>query len=626
MKIISKNQVEELNTRPNSGLNKPKSGHGDTTGSNRFVKPSTPSKKRVPNSTPIVIKVNSNHKGDTESYQDQRKARKKSKQHEASEEIVKQRLAYLEKEKYKRTLKKQKKQTQNNKKNKSDARDSKQESAITKVKTVAPKAVSVPIAVEISEPSYMAKSYDRFISLLRFNITFKLTLGYTFRVIFLIAFLFATSYLSFSYFLYYQTQGSLSKNEVYIQSLLQDGFVYNDTVVTHYIASEDLYFYFYDAHKNLIFKNTEQSVHYDTAMAYAPYDFKDFPNFPTLYQSGKYMNATGVTRYFVLGKNMNKSRGTIEATLPIGVVLGFVLMLSSILSASKLAGKHLKPIKVMTDQVKDMSVNNLSTRLNVSGTKDELKDLALTFNQMLDDIQKSYEREKQFVSDASHELRTPIAVIKGYAGMLNRWGKDDPAILEESIQAILGETENMHSLVESLLFIARNDKGALKMDLAEFNLSDLICEIAKETNLIDKQHAIVENIDKNLFIYGSIDKLKQALRIFVDNSIKYTPEEGEIKISLRATQSQYVVEFSDNGIGISKEDLPHVFDRFYRADKSRTKLKDNQHGGTGLGLSIAKIIIEQHGGAIHVDSELNHGTTFTIMLPISKVPIEQFSN
>ncbi|MBF4695337.1 HAMP domain-containing sensor histidine kinase [Fusibacter ferrireducens] len=625
MKIISKNQVEELNTKPNSGLNKPRLGRGDTTGSNRFVKPNTTPQKRVSKATPIVIKVNSNS-----TVPPTVKARKKSKKKAESEELIQKRLEHLEREKHKRALKKQKKQAKKNKGKASETSPPKKASSDAKVKTTnnakdKPKNTSAPRVpeVEISEPSYMAKSYDRFISLLRFNITFKLTLGYTFRVIFLIAFLFITSYMSFSYFLYYQTQGSLSKNDVYIQSLLQNGFAYDDTVVSHYIASEDLYFYFYDEQKELVYKNTDNIMNYDDAMAYFSFDFKSFPNFPTLYQSGKYIDASGVTSYFVLGKNMNKSRGTIEATLPIGIMLCFVLMISSILSSSKLAGKHLKPIKTMTDQVKDMSANNLSTRLNVSGTKDELKDLALTFNQMLDDIQKSYEREKQFVSDASHELRTPIAVIKGYAGMLNRWGKDDPAILEESIQAILGETENMHSLVESLLFIARNDKGTLKMDLAEFNLSDLIFEIAKETHLIDKQHDIVENIDKNLFIYGSCDKLKQALRIFVDNSIKYTPEEGEIKISLRATQNQYVIELSDNGIGISKEDLPHIFDRFYRADKSRTKLKDNQHGGTGLGLSIAKIIIEQHGGAIHVDSELNHGTTFTIMLPAMKSAIAE---
>ncbi len=651
MKIISKNKVEELNTKPTSGLNKPKTGMGDTKGKYRFAKPSPP-KKASKTRAPIVIKVSDasepligfqtsfkNKSKDKSGEKTKIKSKKSSKStqkrddnweqsnfdHEA---LILQRREHLEKEKLRREWIRNKKRAQ--KKARQTVKESPEfrndtevlKSAIVKQAQAVSKK---PVYTPPPEPSYMAKSYDRFISLIRFNITFKLTLGYGFRIVFLIAFLFVSTYFGFAYFLFYQTQGNLSRSDVYIQSLLQEGYAYDTPVVANYIATEDLYFYYFDSDKKLIYKNTEASVAYDDTLPYEGYDIRQFPDFPTLYQSGKFIDTDQKTAYFVLGKNMNKARGTVEAVLPIGLILGFVLMLSSILSASKMSGKHLKPIKIMTDQVKDMSANNLNTRLNVSGTKDELKDLALTFNQMLDDIQKSYEREKQFVSDASHELRTPIAVIKGYAGMLNRWGKDDPAILEESIQAILGETENMHSLVESLLFIARNDKGTLKMDMSTFNLSDLLSEVVKETHLIDKQHAISDTIQTGHMIYGSIDKLKQALRIFVDNSIKYTPEEGEIKISLRATQSQYVIELSDNGIGISKEDLPHIFDRFYRADKSRTKLKDNQHGGTGLGLSIAKIIVEQHGGAIHVDSELNQGTTFVIMLPKSDLQTDENS-
>ncbi len=176
----------------------------------------------------------------------------------------------------------------------------------------------------------------------------------------------------------------------------------------------------------------------------------------------------------------------------------------------------------------------------------------------------------------------------------------------------------MHSLVESLLFIARNDKGALKMDKVPFSFTELFAEIVKETRLIDSQHGITDTIDQNLMIHGSSDKLKQALRIFIDNSIKYTPDGGKITLSLRRSEHHAIVVISDDGIGISKEDLPHIFDRFYRADKSRTKMKENQHGGTGLGLSIAKIIIEQHGGKIHVDSAIDEGTTFTLFLPAIK--------
>jgi len=468
--------------------------------------------------------------------------------------------------------------------------------------------------------SYFAIQYDRFVSLLRFNITFKLTLGYAIRLLFLIAFLFFFIYISFSYFLFYNAQENLKMDTSYVNTLITTSQNYENESLDSFLKSRDLELFVFDSSYVQIFSSNESTLTYETATTIIEYDFRNFPQFPTLYETGSLIFNDNSMIYYAIRTQLTSQTNTLEATFPIGFVLCFVLIISSIRSASKMANKHLKPILVMTEQVKELSANNLSTRLNVSGTKDELKDLALTFNQMLTDIQKSYEREKQFVSDASHELRTPIAVIKGYAGMLNRWGKDDPAILEESIHAILSETDNMHSLVESLLFIARNDKGALKMDKVPFSFTDLFTEIAKETRLIDVQHNIKETIDSDIMIHGSSDKLKQALRIFIDNSIKYTPDSGNISLSLRRSENHSIVVISDDGIGISKEDLPNIFDRFYRADKSRTKMKENQHGGTGLGLSIAKIIIEQHGGKIHVDSTLNEGTTFTLFLPAYTLP------
>ncbi len=483
----------------------------------------------------------------------------------------------------------------------------------SKNKKVAP--VTPEKKIEISEPTYFETMIEKFVSLLRFNITFKLTLGYTLRLIFLIVFLFVVVYGSFTFYLYYTAQNEMDSSYAFVSSTLTESGSYENEGLERYLNSEVLEFYVYNQNKDLVFYNTDTPLTYEEATRFYEYDFRDFPRFPDLNRFGTFIDIQTEPAYFSIQKKMEPLQNVIESTFPIGFVLCFVLIISSIASASKMANKHLRPIHTMTEQVKDMSANNLSTRLNVSGTKDELKDLSHTFNKMLDDIQKSYEREKQFVSDASHELRTPIAVIKGYAGMLNRWGKDDPEILNESIQAILGETDNMHSLVESLLFIARNDKGTLKMDMDHFNLSELICEIVKETKMIDTQHKIIDAIEGNVPFYGSIDKLKQALRIFVDNSIKYTPDDGEISIVLRTSERHNIIIISDNGIGISKEDLPHIFDRFYRADKSRTKMKENQHGGTGLGLSIAKIIIEQHRGRIQVDSALNEGTKFTLLIP-----------
>ena len=554
MKIISKDTEEIQQIVKTPPPRKRKTGDGDTSGRS-VVEPSKPSK-------------------------------------------TEQRKAHLEKEKRRREQIKQKKSAPVR-----SAKESPKKQVVQK---------SIP---KDSEPTYFESMIEKFVSLLRFNITFKLTLGYTLRLVFLIVFLFVVVYGSFSFYLYYNAQNEMDSSFAFVSSTLTESGTYENAGLERYLNSEALEFYVYDQNKDLVHYNTDTPLSYEDATRFYEYDFRDFPRFPDLNRFGTFVDIQTEPVYFSIQKKMEPLQNIIESTFPIGFVLCFVLIFSSIASASKMANKHLSPIHTMTEQVKDMSANNLSTRLNVSGTKDELKDLSHTFNKMLDDIQKSYEREKQFVSDASHELRTPIAVIKGYAGMLNRWGKDDPEILNESIQAILGETDNMHSLVESLLFIARNDKGTLKMDMDKFNLSELICEIVKETKMIDSQHKIIDAIEENVPFYGSLDKLKQALRIFVDNSIKYTPDDGEISIVLRTSEKHNIIIISDNGIGISKEDLPHIFDRFYRADKSRTKMKENQHGGTGLGLSIAKIIIEQHRGRIQVDSSLNEGTKFTLLIP-----------
>lgn len=271
----------------------------------------------------------------------------------------------------------------------------------------------------------------------------------------------------------------------------------------------------------------------------------------------------------------------------------------------------LKPVEVMTKTVKNITINALDTRLDVSGSQDELKELAETFNSMLDRIQHSYEQQQQFVSDASHELRTPIAVIQGYANLLDRWGKNDQAVLEEAIGSIKTEAANMQELVEKLLFLARGDKNRLQIEKKDILLPELIDEVIKETKLITKNKNIFSQQCDNITLRADRKLLKEAIRIFVDNSIKYTPEGGNIIINCYAENAKAVLTVEDTGIGISAEDLPHIFNRFYRADKSRTK----QTGGTGLGLAIAKRIIQLHDGTIKVNSILNQGTKVKVLLP-----------
>lgn len=302
-------------------------------------------------------------------------------------------------------------------------------------------------------------------------------------------------------------------------------------------------------------------------------------------------------------------------------ILGGSIFISNVIGlfiiaivVSKASKKFLSPLKSMTDTVREISINALDKRLNVKGSKNELKDLAKTFNEMLDRIESSVEQQNQFVSDASHELRTPISVIQGYANLLYRWGKNDREVLEESINAIKSESENMKELVEKLLFLARGDKNAQKVEKEDFILSELINELIRETKLVHKDHHIESDHNEKFSVYADRKLIKEALRIFMDNSIKYTKKGGTIKLDSHFIQhtNTAVITVADTGIGISKEHIPHIFERFYRADKSRTK----SSGGTGLGLSIAKWILDMHQGTIDVWSELDIGTVIKITFPV----------
>jgi signal transduction histidine kinase len=295
--------------------------------------------------------------------------------------------------------------------------------------------------------------------------------------------------------------------------------------------------------------------------------------------------------------------------MSLGYLIGFLMIL--FLGDVKLR-RVLNPIKKISKTTKNINAQNLDMRIDVGKAKYELKDLALTINEMIDRIQDSYRKQQRFVSDVSHELRTPISVINGYANMLDRWGKDDPEILQESIDALKNEAGNMSDLVDKLLFLARHDRDSLKYETAEINISNLVEEVAKETAMIDSTHEICADIIPEIRIEGDPNRIKQVIRIFVDNAVKYTPEGKKIQIKIYKEDKFSVVEITDAGIGISKEDLDNIFERFYRADESRTKTT----GGYGLGLSIAKIIILQHGGKIRVRSKPGSGSKFSVYIPM----------
>ena len=264
----------------------------------------------------------------------------------------------------------------------------------------------------------------------------------------------------------------------------------------------------------------------------------------------------------------------------------------------------------LEDAISKISPVTSDERIHIGDS--ELQGLEDAINKLLDRMRDSYRQQARFVSDASHELRTPISVIQGYANMLDRWGKDDESVLEESIEAIKSESENMKNLVEQLLFLARGINGKTQLTPKEFLLNDMINEVFEESKMIDKNHIYSYINSEEINIYGDMGLLKQTARILVENASKYTPE-GENIILRTGVNEKGEPYFSvqDNGIGMDEKDIPHIFERFFRADTARVR----KNGGTGLGLSIAKWIIDNHKGYFSILSRKEIGTRITVFLP-----------
>ncbi len=251
-----------------------------------------------------------------------------------------------------------------------------------------------------------------------------------------------------------------------------------------------------------------------------------------------------------------------------------------------------------------------------TGDKD-LRSIEVALNSLLRQMQEAKLQQMRFVSDASHELRTPIQVIQGYVNMLDRWGKQDEDVLDESIAALKAESQHMQELVEQLLFLARGDSGRHTLQHERFNLATTIEEAWEESRMIDEAHVYTFDVvgsdpsNPAFELVGDASMIKQVARILVQNAVAYSPEGTEIALKVGADATGAFFRVQDEGIGMSEEDAAHVFERFYRADNAR----DRREGGTGLGLSIAAWIVDAHEGSIEVLSRKDVGTRFTVRLP-----------
>jgi len=315
---------------------------------------------------------------------------------------------------------------------------------------------------------------------------------------------------------------------------------------------------------------------------------------------------------------VGSSLSVVDATrgnlLSIMILVAVVAMLMAAIGSWIVLRRALSPLEAITDTVDQINrADDLSRRIPYQDeAQDEIGDLVVSFNQTLERLESLFTSQQRFLADVSHELRTPLTVIKGNVDLMRRIKEAD----EESLSSIDQEAGRLSRLVGGLLMLAQADSGKLALNFAPVELDLLLTEVFTEMRVLSGNRVRVHlnDIDQAM-VNGDRDRLKQVFLNLVSNAIQYTPSGGEVFLSLNVLGEQVRVIVRDTGPGIPPEDLPHIFERFYRAEKSRTRQKV---GGFGLGLSITKWIVEHHGGQIKVESKEGRGTTFAIWLNLLK--------
>ena len=309
-----------------------------------------------------------------------------------------------------------------------------------------------------------------------------------------------------------------------------------------------------------------------------------------------------------LDQALDRFRLILKETLP------FLIILAS-LAGYWLSGRALAPVNAIIETARGVGVQNLSSRLAVPPANDELRRLSETLNAMLARLESSVKRLTQFTADASHDLRTPIALIRTSAELSLRRPRTE-AEYRETLARILATSEETTHLIENLLALARADSGASELHFENIDLVQRLEKISEEAAILASGKGIEvtrEIATGPMRVSADLAAIDRLLLIVFDNAVKYTPRGGRIAMSLSNGSGSARIEIRDSGIGISEKDLPHIFERFYRADQARSR----EPGGSGLGLAIARWIVDLHGGLIEAESRLGGGSLFRISLPVA---------
>ena len=288
-----------------------------------------------------------------------------------------------------------------------------------------------------------------------------------------------------------------------------------------------------------------------------------------------------------------------------------IFLIPTVAGGFLFAKSAMRPIAQISEKIKRITSENLNERVYVPDTKDEVEELAVSFNSLLDRLHESFKRERQFIGNVAHELKTPLATQRSdiEVTLSKERGKDE---YKRSLTETLADNNRIATTLKNILDLAWSEEELARGQGEVINLPEMVTELIDlATKMASPKHInITSFIDKNIKVTGNQDKLSRAILNIIDNAIKYTPDKGKINLSLRLKRQDAVLIIKDTGIGISQKDLPHIFERFYRGSKTDKIM------GSGLGLAIVQGIIHAHRGSIEVKSKVGHGTTCTILLPL----------
>jgi heavy metal sensor kinase len=321
----------------------------------------------------------------------------------------------------------------------------------------------------------------------------------------------------------------------------------------------------------------------------------------------------------VIGSPLSEISGVLETFRSILGFSALALVILAGIGGMFMTNRTLRPVERITGTAQEIGESDLNRRIDVR-SEDELGRLAVTLNRMMERLETAFDRQRQFAADASHELRTPLSIIQAESSLaLDK--ERTAAEYRKALELVSQEVTYMSAILGKLLFLARGDAGKEPMDFKDVNLRELIEGLASDVEVLAREKGLEFNLGtiENLTIKGDRVQLRQLFLNILENAVRYTPCGGSVSISVARNKETAVVTISDTGIGIAPEHLPHIFQRFYRVDKARSRAE----GGSGLGLAIAKYIAEAHGGKIDVESQVSKGSIFCVTLPLAREPVLQ---